>query len=92
MTTNHPRLRAVDIRPAAMDGRTALLLRDPLQLCEKTVVIPHELGPALFLCDGTRELEGLRASLLARFGRGGRPALGRKEGTRGLGRAGPCGA
>ena len=66
--TNHPRLRAVDIRPAAMDGGTALLLRDPLQLSEKTVVIPQQLGAALFLCDGTRDLDGLRASLMMRFG------------------------
>ena len=63
-----PKLRAVDIRPFARDGRVYLLLRDPLQLTDKVVTIPQQLGPLLPLCDGTRDGDALRAALAVRFG------------------------
>ena len=66
--TRLPKLRPVDVRPFVQGGRTALLLRDPLRLSEKTVVIPQGLAPLLALCDGTRDNSALRASLGVRFG------------------------
>jgi AmmeMemoRadiSam system protein B len=63
-----PKLRAVDVRPFAQEGRVSLLLRDPLELTDKTVVIPQQLAPLLALCDGTRDANALRASLGVRFG------------------------
>ena len=63
-----PKLRAVDARPVVQGGRPSILLRDPLQLADKTVVIPQQLAPLLALCDGTRDSSGLRASLAVRFG------------------------
>ncbi|MDY6877972.1 MAG: AmmeMemoRadiSam system protein B [Chloroflexota bacterium] len=63
-----PKLRAVDARLFIQDGRPSILLRDPLQLADKTVVIPQQLAPLLALCDGTRDSDGLRASLAVRFG------------------------
>jgi len=63
-----PKLRAVDIRPILQDGRPALLLRDPLALSEQTVIVPQALGPALALCDGTRDSFGIRAALTLRYG------------------------
>ena len=63
-----PKLRAVDARPVVQNGRPSILLRDPLQLSDKTVVIPQHLAPVLTLCDGTRDGSALRASLLVRFG------------------------
>ncbi len=69
MTDNQlPKLRAVDARPFIHNGRPSILLRDPLQLAEQSVVIPQQLAPLLVLCDGTRDSNGLRAALAIRFG------------------------
>jgi len=63
-----PKLRAVDARPVVQGGRPFILLRDPLQLADKTVVVPQQLAPVLALCDGTRDSGGLSAALAIRFG------------------------
>lgn len=71
MTENrYPRLRDnVDIRPIVQDGRPCLVLRDPLQLSGKTLLVPQPLGLVLALCDGTRESAGaVSASLAVRHG------------------------
>jgi len=66
---NHsPKLRAVHIQPIVQNGRPYILLRDPLQLTSKTVIIPQQLAPLLGLCDGTREPSAIRAALAVRFG------------------------
>ncbi|MBN1811855.1 MAG: AmmeMemoRadiSam system protein B, partial [Anaerolineae bacterium] len=66
--TQLPKLRPVDPRPITHDGRPSILLRDPLQLTDKGVMIPQQLGPFLALCDGTRDIGGLQASLAIRYG------------------------
>jgi AmmeMemoRadiSam system protein B len=63
-----PKLRPLDIQPLTHNGRSALLLRDPLRLSERSVMIPQELAPLLVLCDGTRDAGALRAALMVRFG------------------------
>jgi AmmeMemoRadiSam system protein B len=63
-----PRLRAIDARPIAHRGEPALLLRDPLKLTDRYVVLPRRYAPLLVLCDGTRDSAGLRASLMIRHG------------------------
>jgi len=63
-----PKLRAVDTHPVVQGGRPSILLRDPLRLADKTVVIPQQLAPLLALCDGTRDPNAIRASLAVRFG------------------------
>ena len=63
-----PNLRAVDVRSVVQGGRPSILLRDPLQLTDETVVIPQQLAPVLALCDGTRDNSGLRTALAMRFG------------------------
>jgi len=68
METRLPRLRAVDVRTIVQNGRVSLLLRDPLQLTDKAVVISQQLAPLLALCDGTRDSGALRAALAVRFG------------------------
>lgn len=69
MTENQfPKLRAIAPHPIIHGGRRSILLRDPLQLADETVVIPQQLAPVLQLCDGTRDVGGLRASLAIRFG------------------------
>jgi AmmeMemoRadiSam system protein B len=64
-----PKLRAVDPRPIVQNGRQGILLRDPLQLSEQTVVVPSPLHLVLAYCDGTREdARALSASLAIRQG------------------------
>ena len=72
MTTSaqlFPKLRPLDVHPIVQNGRQGFLLRDPLQLCRETVVVPQPLHLILALCDGTREDAGaLSASLAVRHG------------------------
>jgi AmmeMemoRadiSam system protein B len=49
-------------------GQPALMLRDPLHLNERVMVIPQQLAPILGLMDGTRNVNELRASLMIRAG------------------------
>jgi AmmeMemoRadiSam system protein B len=63
-----PKLRSVDARPVRHMGRLAIMLRDPLRLSDKTAVIPQQLAPLLQLCDGTRDVDGLRAAVAVRYG------------------------
>lgn len=63
-----PKLRAVDAQTIRYNGQPAILLRDPLRLSGNYLVLPQQLAPVLMLCDGSRDLDALRASLLIRFG------------------------
>ena len=64
----YPKLRPVRTQPTVHHGRPALALQDPLQLSNQIVIIPQHLVPILPLCDGTRDLDMLRASLAIRSG------------------------
>ena len=64
----HPKLRPIDVRPIQHDGQSFLLLVDPLHLSDEMITVPAQWGPLLLLCDGSRDLRALQASLLVRFG------------------------
>ena len=64
----HPKLRPIQPLPLNHAGEEGFVLRDPLALSEQALFLPRKLAPILTLCDGTRDLEGLRASLMIRFG------------------------
>ncbi len=64
----HPKLRPIDARTIVHNGQPAILLRDPLQLTDKTIIIPQHLGLALGMLDGTRDISGVSALLALRFG------------------------
>jgi len=70
MVSSHenPRLRPVQPHFVEHNGRASIVLRDPLQLTEDTLLIPAELGPLLALCDGTRDVSALRAALVVHAG------------------------
>ncbi len=68
MNHHRPRLRPLDIRPFVQDGQELLLLRDPLALADRSVVIPAAAAPILALCDGTRNPDEMQTALLAHFG------------------------
>jgi AmmeMemoRadiSam system protein B len=62
------KLRPLDPQPILQQGRAAIWLRDPLELSESRIVMPQPLVPLLALCDGTRDVNALRASLAVRYG------------------------
>ncbi len=66
--TEKPKLRLIDAQPIEYEGASYLLLRDPLILSEKTLLVPQPYIPILSLCDGTRTVATLRAALALRFG------------------------
>ena len=66
---DYPRLRAIDARPLTENGRQYILLQDPLQLNDQSLIIPSPLHLVLPLCDGTRQdAQALSASLAVRYG------------------------
>lgn len=63
-----PKLRALDLRPHEQDGQHYFLLRDPLQISDTMLLVPHALGPALMLCNGQWDLETIRGILGMQYG------------------------
>ena len=43
-------------------------MRDPLAITDRSVLVPERVAPLLALCDGTRDLSGLKAGLALRNG------------------------
>lgn len=68
MNNTYPSLRAVEVHAVNRQGQPELLLRDPLGLTDKMVILPQALAPMLALCDGTRGVSELHAALLVRAG------------------------
>ena len=64
----HPRLRLIDTQPIAYEGTSYLLLRDPLALTDKTLLIPQPLIPVLAFIDGEHTPGAIRAALALRYG------------------------
>lgn len=63
----NPKFRAIQTFPTTHQGQPSLVLRDPLRITDRMLVIPQQIAPLLALMDGTRDLNELRASLLVRF-------------------------
>ncbi len=63
-----PRLRPLDIQPTLHQRRASLLLRDPLELSDRYLILPQALGPALFLCDGNHDAPAITLRLRNEFG------------------------
>lgn len=68
MNDFRPKFRPVQPQLATARGQQVLVLQDPLNLAGKVVFIPPALAPMLALCDGSRTLSELRASLMIRAG------------------------
>lgn len=68
ISTTHPKLRALEVRPVVQNGRAFVLLRDPLGLSDQVLLLPQALSPVLTLCDGTRDVGTLSAALALRYG------------------------
>ncbi len=59
-----PKLRTIEILPVQFNGRLHWLLRDPLQLTEKMLLIPVQGGILLSLLDGSRTLREIQVDLM----------------------------
>jgi AmmeMemoRadiSam system protein B len=64
----NPRLRPIHTIATMHQGQPALMLHDPLRITDRVLVVSRQVGPVLALMDGTRDLDGLRASLIVRAG------------------------
>jgi AmmeMemoRadiSam system protein B len=67
-TVNTPRLRLVDAKPIPYEGATYIMLRDPLELTAKTLLVPQPMIPALVLCDGNHTPASIRSIMAAQYG------------------------
>jgi MEMO1 family protein len=63
MSNKKPKLRLLESHWIDNGGQPALLLQDRLGLGARAVVVPRPLAPMLALCDGTRDVAGIRAAL-----------------------------
>lgn len=64
----NPKLREVEAHLVEQRGQPVILLRDPLRLSDKVVLLPRHLAPLLALCDGKWNEAELRAALAVRTG------------------------
>ncbi|MBV7328831.1 AmmeMemoRadiSam system protein B [Chloroflexi bacterium TSY] len=65
---DYPKLREIDIRPHNHYGHPYLVFSDPLQITDKTLMVPQSLAVALAFCDGTRDVSGIRAAYILQYG------------------------
>lgn len=56
MSEIHPKLRPLDIRRHVRNGQSYLVLRDPLELSESSLLVPQQLAAVLAFCDGHRDI------------------------------------
>ena len=75
VTDEYPKLRMLDIKPYQQDGQNLLLLRDPFGVSDQMLGVPQALAPLLALCDGERDLVGIRTALSVRWGVKLNPAM-----------------
>lgn len=63
-----PAVRPLDMRPYLHEGRNYLLLRDPAQLTDETLLIPLPFAFVLGYCDGQRTLYAIAAAFEQDYG------------------------
>lgn len=68
MRAAYPKLRPLDIRPHAQNGRQYFLLRDPLQLSDNMLLIPQPLAALLPYCDGSYSTKGIAQAFHMHYG------------------------
>ena len=63
-----PKLRAAISERVEHEGQRYLLLRDPTELVDESVLVPDTFVTLLSLCDGSRDISGLQAGMMLRTG------------------------
>lgn len=64
----NPKLRPLQIQPVPHQGDTFFMVQDPLRISDRVLMLPRPLAAILPLCDGTRDIKMLQASLAVRAG------------------------
>jgi MEMO1 family protein len=64
----HPKLRPLSIRHHAQDGHSYLLLRDPKQISEDSLLVPQPLAMVLAFCDGAHSSKEMVAAFYRHSG------------------------
>ena len=64
----HPKLRLLEPQIVDYQGQRMIYLHDSLGIARDGALIPQPLAPLLALCDGTRDITGLRSGLLLHTG------------------------
>jgi hypothetical protein len=64
----YPKLRPVDIRPHTHNGQPYYMLRDPLQLSDRLLVVPQLFGALLAFCDGAHSLQEVTQAISRHYG------------------------
>ena len=65
---SHPKLRLVEPRWVDHQNQRYLYLHDPMGLSQNPILVPQQLAPVLALCDGERDIAGIRSAVLLRTG------------------------
>lgn len=63
-----PKLRALDIRPYRHQGQPHILLRDPTQISDQTLLVPQPLAAVLNFCDGKHDARAMRLAFERQYG------------------------
>ena len=69
MSSDYPRLRALEAFPHHEDGRTLVVLRDPTQISEQLLVVSPELFQLFPLFNGKNSVRDIQVELSRRQGR-----------------------
>ena len=69
MSSDYPRLRALEAFPHYEDGRTLVVLRDPTQISEQLLVVSPELLELFPLFNGKNSVRDIQVELTRRQGR-----------------------
>jgi len=64
----YPKLRALDIRTYQHQGQPHILLRDPTQISEHTLLVPQPLAAVLNFCDGKHDARAMRLAFESHYG------------------------
>lgn len=64
----YPKLRLLEPQLVDYQGQRMIYLHDSLGIARDGALIPQPLAPLLSLCDGTRDIPGLRSGLLMKMG------------------------
>ncbi len=66
---DYPRIRPLEAYPYQDHGKTVVILRDPAQISDQTLLVSPEFFGVLPLFDGQHSLRDIQAELTRRFGR-----------------------
>ena len=65
---DYPKLRAVEIFPAKMDGQDVICFRDPMKITGNIVFLPKQALPIISMFDGKNSLRDIQTAYMRAYG------------------------